>query len=325
MFWRANDRLKRRARHRFIWLALLLLIFSQLNMEPTIAKQQDQSFNRDQLITLLADLKDYPVVSETNPRINSKAYLLLDLTSGEVLTEKNGFLQLPVASTTKMITALVALEKLKLDDVATVSPTVSTVIGSKLNIRPGERIVVKDLIKALLLISANDAAVVLAEKYSQEEGKIDSFVDQMNQFTDRHNLNNSFYGDPAGLNDEEGFSTAFELAQTARLLLNQPVLREIVATPETTITSANGASVFNLKNTNRLLQPESSHYYPGAIGVKTGFTLEAGHCLVAAATINGRTMIGVVLNSNVFTVAAAAEEMVRLFNWAKRNVTFESY
>lgn len=321
----ALDRSKKGFLVKPIILLITLLVSSQLNLTSVSASPEYQDFNREEFKSLLSNIDQFPSVKNEPLIINSKAHLLLDIESGEILTENNGFLQLPVASTTKMLTALLAIEKLALEKEVLVSNSVLPVIGSKINLRPNESFSVEDLLYALMLNSANDAAVVLAEAYTQETGNIDGFVESMNRFLLEHNLNNSIYNDPAGLDDEYGRSTPFELAQTARLVLSNPTLSKIVSTRTHTITSLSGRTSHQLRNTNRLLHSDSGLFYPNASGIKTGFTFDSGYCLVASTTINGRKVIGVVLNTNEFHPNGPAREMLRLFRWAERNVTVKSY
>lgn len=302
-------------------VVFLSVLLSQLSVMATNiqADEEGTSFERIKFRDALNSIVEYDTVKPTKVPVYAKSYLLFDTKTAQVVVGKNYSTLVPIASTTKMTTALVASKLLKSDDVATISTFPTRVAGSKIDLRAGEKITVGSLLKGLLIYSGNDTAFALAEQYSGEIGNYQKFVTEMNKFVTDNHLKNTTYGDPAGLDDEVGRSTAFDLAQIARLLLNDPGLAEIVATPQTSVTSSNGLLVHQLKNTNRLIQPDSSYYMPDVVGVKTGFTLDAGHCLVAARKYSDRYLIGVVLNTDQSTNEASAAEMKKLFTWADSN------
>lgn len=259
------------------------------------------------------------------PLIYAKQYVLLDASNAEVIISQGEDTPVPIASTTKMTTALVAMAKLPLDKIVTVSSKPPTIQGSKIGLRSGEKISVRSLIQALLIYSGNDAAFTLAEAYAKEPGDYLQFVKAMNDFATTNHLVNTTYGDPAGLDDQVGRSTPRELANVARMLLQQPFLAGTVATENLTVSSVDGQISHVLKNTNRLVQVENPYYLANAIGVKTGFTLDAGHSLVAAYKWNDRVLIGVVMNTIEFTNAASAVEMNKLFRWADASLVLKQY
>lgn len=259
------------------------------------------------------------------PLIYAKQYVLLDAKTAELIVGVGEDSSIPIASTTKMTTAQVALSKLSLDQVVTISAKPPTIQGSKIGLLTGEKITVRSLIQGLLINSGNDAAFVLAEAYANEPGDYSKFVKAMNDFADANHLTNTTYGDPAGLDDETGRSTPRELANVARLLLREPFLAETVATQNLTIWSVDGQISHQLKNTNRLIDVGSSYYLPNTLGVKTGFTLDAGHSMVAAYRWNDRVLIGVVMNTVESTNIASAQEMNKLFRWADSSLELRSY
>lgn len=267
----------------------------------------------------VAPLKNAPA-----PAVYAKSYLLLDDQSAALLASRNPNVALPIASTTKMMTALVVRRYMKLDDVVTVTKEAAGINGSDIQLIANERISVQNLLKGLLIQSGNDAAIALAHHYAQAPD-IQPFVTRMNEYAKELGLTQTVYGDPSGLDDERGRSTAFELAMIARTLLNDSVLRNIVTTPEETVNSVDASYIHELKNSNRLLQADTPYYLPNTLGIKTGFTPEAGHCLVSAYTINGRRVIGVVLNTNEFTVTASAAEMRKLLTWGEKYLTVTAY
>ncbi len=322
-------------------LGLVLLVSPGLAVKQTEASDRTAGSVSTIAAKLLDDLRSVPVVaaSAPKPRVFAKSYLLMDGESTTVLASKNTSLSVPIASTTKMMTAIVARQLYRLDEVVTVPAEIRQVPGSDIDLVIGEKITVHELLKGLLIQSGNDAAFALAYHLSpsgddvSEQGAsktavsadYEPFVEEMNIQAASLHLTNTHYGDPAGLDDDDGRSTALDLAHTARLLMKDPVLAKIVATPSATITSVDGKYSHELKNSNRLIISEESYYLPQVTGIKTGFTPAAGHCLVSAYVKDGRTLIGVVLNTDEYTITASASEMKKLFGWAEQNVQQYEY
>jgi D-alanyl-D-alanine carboxypeptidase (penicillin-binding protein 5/6) len=191
------------------------------------------------------------------------------------------------ASTTKMVTALVAVRAARLAEQVEVSAAAAATGGGGLDLRAGDRYSVEELLYALLLSSSNDAAVALAEHIAGSER---AFVARMNSFAARLGARRSRFLTPHGLDVPGHYSTARDLARIALAVLRRPVLAQIVATPETTIRGTRRSH--RLVNTNPLLET-----YTGAVGIKTGYTSGAGDVLVAAAARNGRRLIAVAMGS----------------------------
>lgn len=324
-------------RRKRIQVATLLLLALALLVSPslttTATQASDEATNTDSTTAakFLGNLDTAAVVSKNAPttRVFAKSYVLLDSQSTNILASKNPTATIPVASTTKMMTALVARKHFSLDEVVTVPTEILQVGGSEIHLVVNEKITVHDLLRGLLIQSGNDAAFALAFHFNGKfKGNAEAdylpFVAEMNKMALELNLPSSVYRDPAGLSDE-GRSTALDLAHTARLLLKDPVLEKIVNTPNSTVSSIDGRYQHVLKNSNRLIVPTEPLYMPLAGGVKTGFTPDAGHCLVSSYTVDGRTLIGVVLNTDEYTITASAKEMRKLFEWASRNVTVLNY
>lgn len=259
-------------------------------------------------------LSSFPIRRPGSADYNAKAKyaILLDAGSFYPLFQKEAYQPVPIASTTKMMTALVVLEKYKLDDVVTISRKAVFQIGSSTGFLPGETLTVRALVQALLIQSGNDAAYALAEF----GGSVDEFVARMNSKAKEVGMNQTSFRDPAGL-DDEGRSTAFDLAILAANLLRDETLAQIVKTKEMTISSTDSRHTHNLKNSNRLLTDEM--YFPGILGLKTGFTPAAGHTLVSAAERDGHTLISVVLFTYDDTTEASARESGRLLSWGFDN------
>ncbi|MCI0635746.1 MAG: D-alanyl-D-alanine carboxypeptidase [Actinobacteria bacterium] len=229
-----------------------------------------------------------PSATTATPSIEAASAILADLATGRVLFASNPDERRPIASVTKIMTALVVLERADPDDVVTVSEEAAglRVAGiSGLGLQAGERIRVRELLYALLLQSANDAAEALAEHVS---GSVDAFVDLMNARSVALGLTRTRFDSPNGL-DDVGYSTARDLVRLTRAAYDVPGFAELVATRSHTVRSPMAGPRI-VQNRNALLW-----LYPGAIGVKTGFTTPAGFCLVAAAERDGERLLVVVL------------------------------
>ena len=217
------------------------------------------------------------------PQVDAKAALLIDMGSKAVLYEKNGTRRLPQASTTKMMTALVALERGNLSDTVVIEPG-DLVVASAAGLRAGEMWTLGDLLYALMLPSDNAAAVVIARHVGGSEA---AFVDMMNSKAAEWGLTDTHFANPHGLDDPAHHSSARDLAQIAMRGLAEPRFAAIVSTAER---EAGGRT---LRNLNQLLGS-----YVGAEGVKTGTTEGAGQCLVALAGRGERRVLSVVLGSD---------------------------
>lgn len=221
------------------------------------------------------------------PEITANSVFILDADSAVILYEKNPNFRLPPASTTKMMTALVALDYYSLEDILTIGS--QKVEGNSLKFLPGEKFSVRDLLYALLVASANDAALTLAENIPGGEA---AFVEAMNKKAESLGLENTHFTNPAGFDDENHYSTARDLAIIARVLIRNPFLAEIVATPQISITEISSGKKYFFKNTNELVGKD------GVKGIKTGWTQKAKECLVSWVEKEGRKIIIVLLESN---------------------------
>lgn len=220
------------------------------------------------------------------PLVTAEAAVLLDARSGQVLFEKNARERRPPASTTKIMTALLALEGGELRQNVTVSPWAASVGEASLDLQAGEQLTLEDLIYGALLESGNDACVAIAEHIAGTEP---NFVMLMNQKAKLVGAEDTSFKNTNGLPAAGHYTTALDLAVITRYALNNPVFKKIVSTRDKII---GGPGERYLNNTNRLLWS-----YTWADGVKTGTTNEAGQCLVSSGTINERQIICVVLNS----------------------------
>lgn len=224
------------------------------------------------------------------PAINATSAILIDAVSGKVLYEKNCHARRPPASTTKMMTAILALENGKLDGTVCASEYASSTRFGSLHLKPGEQLTMRDLLYGMLLRSANDAAVCAAENVAGSEAK---FVEMMNLKAAEIGLKDTHFKNPHGLYTPGHYSTAYDLAQIARYAICIPEFNEMVRTRNTRIARSISTLDVTLKNTANFLEK-----YDGADGIKTGYTKEAGHCFVGSATRDGWRIISVVLKDD---------------------------
>jgi serine-type D-Ala-D-Ala carboxypeptidase (penicillin-binding protein 5/6) len=214
--------------------------------------------------------------------IDARAYLVVDGATGEVLAGKDAARRVPMASITKLMTVLLALERARLDEVATVEADVTTAGGSTIGLRPGERISVRDLVEAALIQSANDAAQALADHVGGDEER---FVALMNARARELGLGDTHFARPDGLDAPGHYSSARDVTQLARVAMRKPFLRKTVRRTEATIAGGRSLYVWN----------DLLRTFPGLIGVKTGHTSDAGWCQVAAAKGRGVTIYATLL------------------------------
>lgn len=259
---------------QYIALALvvvLLLISTRQTQSPLPAPQAQAD---------LIEMADLPLLTLEDPELaaasfsaslSAQAVLAVDLDSAAFLLAKNEDQFLAPASTTKIMTALVAQDLYQLDEVVTVREDVFSV-GHTIGFKPGEQLTVRALLKALLINSGNDAAVILAQHHPQGEV---GFMVAMNQKAQELNLNQTSLINPAGLDAAAHYTTAFELSLMARELMKNEFFRQLVKTKEAQITDVSGQDQYYLYNTNQLLAT-----IPDVVGIKTGTTDLAGEALV---------------------------------------------
>lgn len=220
---------------------------------------------------------------------SAKAMCVIDKDSKRILFSKNGNQQLPMASTTKIVTAITVINNCSnLDEYIQVADESIGVSGTSIYLRKGETIKIKDLLYGLMLRSGNDAATALA---CHVGGSVKGFADKMNDLAQNVGANNSHFANPHGLDNPEHYTTAYDLALITSYALNNPIFKEIVSTKNYIIPETNVSEKRYLTNKNRLLSS-----LEGCCGVKTGFTNKAGRCLVSACERNDMTAVCVVLN-----------------------------
>jgi D-alanyl-D-alanine carboxypeptidase (penicillin-binding protein 5/6) len=237
------------------------------------------------LLLTAAALVLVPPALAARPSVNARAYVVEDGRTGDVLLAKDPASRVPIASLTKMMTVLVTLEHAKLDDTVTISPEAAEVGESSIPLRAGERLSVRDLVEAALIQSANDAAWALAEHVGR--GDVGRFVSMMNRRARRLGLHETHFVRPDGLDAPGHVSSARDVTELARILMQKAVVRRIVATRNATISGGR-----RLHTWNDLLG-----VYPGVVGVKTGHTSAAGWSEVAAVRGPGVTVYATILGS----------------------------
>ena len=247
--------------------------------------------------------------SKEEPKINSRSAVVYDRKSKKVIWGKKENERRPMASTTKIMTAIVVLENANLDDTVVVSKKSAGTGGSRLGLKTGDKITVNNLLYGLLMVSGNDAAVALAEYVG---GSIEGFADKMNQKAEEMNLENTHFITPHGLDMENHYTTALELAEMADYAMNNKKFAEIVATKAKTI-NISGRSK-SLINTNELLGN-----LEGVNDVKTGFTNGANRCLVTSVSRNGMNVIAVVLGADA--KKDRTRDSVEIIKYAYKNYT----
>lgn len=257
-----------------LWISFTLSLMSEA---AVIEKQKSESVSQ------------FTISQIDPPSLSAESAILMCGDAETVLCQKNADKRMAMASTTKIMTALVAARNYDLQKVVVVDKGAVGVEGSSIYLYAGEKMTMEDLLYAMLLESANDAAAAIAIAVG---GSIDGFCEMMNECAEEIGLTDTHFKNPHGLYDEEHYTTARELAIIAAEALSDPVVRKIVSTQKHTITPIEGNTRV-LYNHNKMLSR-----YDGAIGVKTGFTKKSGRCLVSAAERDGLTLIAVTLNAS---------------------------
>ena len=229
-----------------------------------------------------------PVKAEAeSPALQAAGAVLLEAGSGRVLGAKNAHTRLPMASTTKVMTAILALENCSPDETVTVDRQAFGVEGSSMYLERNEKLTMRDMLYGLMLASGNDAAVAIAVHI---DGSVEAFAQRMNEKAMELGLTNTHFVTPNGLHDEAHYTTAYDLAVIAAYAMQNEDFRTIVSTRSYTTQSGNKTRVLNNRN-------KTLWQYEGGNGVKTGYTSNAGRCLVFAAQRGNMQLVGVVLKS----------------------------
>jgi len=283
-----------------------LLLLATLSTAP-LSTAGDAVFNEKNLL----DVQQIPTkyTDAIEPVVEAKSALLMDLDTGIVMYEKDPHQQLPMASLTKIMTAVLILDSHKLDEVVTVEDNFNSMgeLGVRMWLQKYEKITVENLLIGLLVPSAGDAAMALAKYHS---GSVEDFIQAMNEKARMLNLKNTHFVNPIGLDDENHYSSAYDLAILTKYALRNKDFRRIVRIQSATVTSVNGQISHQLEGTNYLLNS-----YLDIRGVKTGTTDAAGESLInLARNTNGKEVIIVLLNS-----PDRFQESKSVIDWAFRN------
>ena len=233
------------------------------------------------------------ITTSAPPKISAESAILIDAKTGQILYEKNSHRRSAPASTTKVLTAIIAIESGHLDDEVKISLKAASTAGSSMHLAPGQLISLRELVTGLLLRSGNDAAVAIAEHLA---GSVENFVSLMNHKATLLDALDSHFANPHGLTAPMHYSTAFDLAWITKYALTNPIFATIVNTRETNIDWLDRRGKEhdqNLRNTNKLLWVLEE-----VDGVKTGTTDQAGPCLISSATRGNQQLIAVVLHDH---------------------------
>lgn len=265
-----------------ILYSILIFLLILLNFSTVCADDVDNEVDFEDTIEVTASN-----VSEL-PKTNSRRYIVYDRISKSMIIGKNEDVKSAMASTTKIMTTIVILEKANLNEKVTVSAKAGGTGGSRLGLKRGDKASVRDLLYGLMLRSGNDAAVALAEHVG---GSVKGFAELMNEKAIELGLTNTHFVTPHGLDDANHYTTALELAKLTDYAMDNETFAKIVGTKSTTIYINNQPRQIN--NTNELLGVLN-----GVVGVKTGFTNNAGRCLVTETKRNNMDIITIVLGAD---------------------------
>ena len=269
---------------RAVGVFIGLLLISVETVTPSIATAKSVRAQPVQVRTAIAPHRFLPW--RVAP---AHGILLKELNSGRVLYEHDAGKRMSPASLTKIMSALVILERGQLDDLVTISPNAARAHKTHLRVKAGQVFRLEDLLKAMLIVSANDACLAAVEHVGGDEAQ---FVTLMNDKAAALGLADTHFINGCGFDNPDHYSTAEDLAALSVIALDQPIFRQLVREERAIITPISGHRAYVLHNTNRLLGR-----IPGVEGIKTGFTSKAGRCLIAKVSQNGNDLLLVILNS----------------------------
>lgn len=280
-----------------IWQTWLMRGFAALLLASASWSGQALALDNDvddEVITVPYDPRPLPTTKQAHHslrwrRVPAHSILLKELKTGTTLYQFESEKRLSPASLTKIMSALVILEYGHLDDEVTVSPKAARAHKTHLRLRTGQIFRLEDLLKAMLIMSANDACLAASEHVGGDEPR---FVELMNAKAVALGLQNTHFSNACGFDASEHYSTAEDLAKLSEIAMHHPVFKELVSEEREIIMPINEHRAYVLRTTNRLLGR-----IPGVQGVKTGFTSKAGRCLIAKVSQDGRDLLLVILNS----------------------------
>ncbi|HBE80579.1 MAG TPA: D-alanyl-D-alanine carboxypeptidase [Firmicutes bacterium] len=242
------------------------------------------------------------------PNVHASAAVLINADNGELLFAKNPHAIMAPASTTKIMTAILAIEKGNLDKKITISRSAAATPGSSMYLHRGEVQTMRNLLYGLMLASGNDSATAIAESIAGSQA---GFARMMTEKAHQLGMKDTQYKNASGLPAKGHYTTAYDMALLARYSLKNPTFAEIVQTKVTSVPSSRSRGRQTLTNHNKLLWQ-----YPYTTGIKTGYTRRAGKCLVASADQNGQSLITIVLKSN-----SMYNDSIQLFNFGFQKIT----
>jgi D-alanyl-D-alanine carboxypeptidase (penicillin-binding protein 5/6) len=256
--------------------------------------------------------------NEDKLSLYSEAAILMESSTGKIIYSKNDEMVKYPASTTKILTAILVIEKCDLNEKVTASSSAISAIPTgytNASIKAGEILTVDELLQVFLVLSANEAGYILAEHVS---GSIANFANLMNAKVVEIGCKNTHFTNPSGLHDTNHYTTAYDMCLIARYCMQNEIFRNYVSMKSCTIAPTNKSEQRHYKNTNELLSETSQYYTPNAIGIKTGFTTPAGNCLISAYSKDDIELISVVLNApqnNPDGLSGKFTDTISLFNF----------
>lgn len=274
---------------KFPLIVVPLILFFLLLVLTTVNLLVEENIDRKKLNYSPYNFKlsQYPAfIGTTEPFLTANGAVIMDSETKKILYEKNKMLRFSPASTTKIMTALTALQYFRLDDLLTIPE--DSKIDSIINLQRGDKFKFVDLLYAMMLPSDNRSADAIAQNYASGASE---FVKRMNENAKKWNLKNTYFADPAGLLDDSNYTTPEDLAILATIAMGNDTIRRIVSTKSITISDSLNKQNYELQNLNILLDSD------GVIGLKTGHTDQALDVLVTAQKYNGHLIIMVVMNS----------------------------
>lgn len=301
-------------RKPFEIILIFLIAFLNLFWLPTfsfwdIYPKNTSFLKNSNLIEYQHPLNVYSKLS-ASPQLNSQHYVLIDAVTNTIVLSQNKDSRIYPASTTKLITALTALNIYPLDEELTIKEEYKE--GKVMELKLDEKITIKSLVTALLVYSANDSAFTLANHHQLG---VAGFVNEMNLIAQKYNLKNTHFTNFDGIHNENHYSTAYDLSQIARIAIKNPVVLETVKKKNITVEDIDKTIKHELISTNELLG-----IVPEIEGLKTGWTPEAGGSFIGLINLNGHYLISVVAQSDDrFT------DTKKIIDWAKDNVFWQTY
>ncbi len=292
---------------KFKSIVIFTIIFIMISMPIILATEIDKTdYNPDDLTT------------------KSPSIILVDAKTGKILYSKDAFKKMYPASTTKLVTAILTLENCKLDDIVTVSHNAifSIPVGySHASLKEGEKLTVEQLLNVLLIPSANDAAVALAEHIA---GSVEEFAEMMNNKAKEIGCIGTHFVNPNGIHNENHYSTAYDLSLIGRYAMKFEDIMRIATVNQYTLPKTNKYDkenrIFNA--TNGLITKNGEYYYEAATGLKTGYTDKSGYCIVTTAKKNDVELLEVVLGSD--SIDDRYTDCTKLFNYAFENYSYKN-